>query len=194
MRPVQRSWRRSSSWPPTQAGVWWLGRGRIVHRPLTWFSALGSVAVAVSFTLARDGAPETFRPGDVLAWAGSGWDRLGHGDLLGSSQFLLNVALLVPAGVAWVWLTRRPGRTLLRTRRALDAHRERAGGRSELGAADIAGGVADPVGAAVSMAAGAFVSTGIDRSGGSDPSPAVGRKRAVVAVGTAVAVSPLSSC
>jgi hypothetical protein len=129
-----------------------------------------------------------FRPGNALAWVGSGWDRLAHGDLLGSSQFLLNVALFVPAGLAWVWLTRRPGRTLLGLA-GLSMLIESVQAVTALGAADITDVVANAVGAAVGVAAFAFCSTGIDRSGGSDPSPAVGRERGVIAVGAAVTVS-----
>lgn len=170
------------------AGLWWLGRRSKVHRPLAWFAALGTLAVCISFTLARDGVPETFRLSDVLAWAGSGWDRLVHGDLFGSSQFLLNVALFVPAGVAWTWLTRRPARTLLGLV-GLSMLIESLQAVSALGAADIGDVVANTVGAAIGVAAGAFAMRGTDRSGGSDSSLAVGRRRGAIVAGTAVAAS-----
>ena len=170
------------------AGLLWLVRKRTVRQPLGWLAALGTLAVCISFTLARDGAPEAFRPGDVFAWVGSGWDRLGQGDLFGSSQFLLNVALFVPAGVAWAWLTRRPGRTLLGLA-GLSMLIESLQAVSALGAADISDVVANTVGAAIGVAAGALVTRGTDSSGGSNSSLAVGRRRGAVAAGAAVAVS-----
>lgn len=170
------------------AGLWWLGRKRTVRRPLAWLAALATSAVCISFTLARDGAPQTFRPGDVLAWVGSGWDRLGHSGLLGSSQFMLNAALFVPAGVAWTWLTRRPGRTLLGLA-GLSVVIESLQAVSALGAADIGDVVANTVGAALGVVAGALAARGTDGSGGSNPSLAVRRRRGAVAAGAAVAVS-----
>lgn len=169
-------------------GVWWLGRRREVRRPFAWFAALGTLAVCMSLTLARDGAPETFRPSDALAWATSGWDRLVQGDLLWSSQFLLNVALFVPAGVACVWLTLRPRRTLLGLA-GLSILIESLQAVSALGAADIGDVVANTVGAAIGVTAGTFATSGIVRSGESESSPAVGRKRGAFAAVTAIAVS-----
>lgn len=169
------------------AGVWWLSRHRSARRPFAWFAALGSIAGCVSFTLARDGAPGDFRPGNVFAWAGSGWDRLGHGDLLGSSQFLLNAALFAPAGLAWVWLTRRAARTLLGLA-GLSMLIESLQAVLGLGAADITDVVANVIGAAAGVAAGVAVSRWIERSGEPIPSRRVGRKRKVVVAGTVVAV------
>lgn len=170
------------------AGLWWLGRRRTVRRPLAWLAALGTSALCISFTLARDGVPEAFRPGDVFAWVGSGWDRLGHSDLLGSSQFLLNVALFVPAGLAWTWLTRRPGRTLLGLA-GLSMVVESLQAVGALGAADIGDVVANSVGAAIGVAAAVGATRGADSSGASNSSLAVGRRRGAVAAGAAVAVS-----
>lgn len=169
------------------AGALWLSRARAVRRPFVLFAALGSIAGCVSLTLARDGIPGDFRPGSVFAWTGSGWDRLGPGDLLGSSQFLLNVALFVPAGIAWVWLTRRAARTLLGLA-GLSMLIESVQAVFGLGAADITDVVANVIGTAAGVAAGAAVSRRIEHSGGPTQSPVVGRKRNVVVAGTVVAV------
>jgi VanZ like family len=164
------------------AGAWWLHRRGFVHRPLAWFGALGSISGCFSLTFAREGAPEAFRPGNVFAWAGSGCDRLIDGDLLGSSQFLLNVALFVPAGLAWTWLTRRPAATLVGLA-GLSMLIESLQAVVGLGGADITDVVASTTGAAVGVAAGGVVMRGIDRPGGSEHSPVDARRRGVVAAG-----------
>lgn len=170
------------------AGARWLSRRReLVHGQLAWFAALGSIAGCVSLTLARDGAPEGFRPGDVLAWAGSGWDRLIDGDLLGSSQFLLNVALFVPAGLAWTWLTRRPARTLAGLA-ALSMLIESVQAVAGLGGADITDVVANTIGAALGVATASISTFGLERAGVSRPTPVDPRRRAVVAAGMVVAL------
>ncbi len=94
-------------------GAWWFTRiHETPHGPVAWFAAFGSIAGCVALTLLREGLRVGFRPAGVFAWTTSGWDRLADGDLLGSSQFLLNIALFVPAGVAWTWVTGRVLRTL----------------------------------------------------------------------------------
>ncbi len=137
--------------------------GGSVHRPLAWFAALVSVAGCISLTLARDGAPEAFRPGSAFAWTGSGWDRLVDGDLLGSSQFLLNVVLFVPAGLAWTWLTRRPVRTFLALA-GFSMLIESVQAVAGLGGADITDVVANTIGAALGVATVAVALNGIDWS------------------------------
>lgn len=170
------------------AGAWWLNRRASVQRPLAWFAALASIAGCISLTLARDGAPQAFRPGNVLAWAGSGWDRLVDGDLLGSSQFLLNIALFVPAGLAWTWLTRRPARTLVGLA-GLSMLIESVQAVAGLGGADINDVAANTLGAALGVATGAVVMTGLDRSGKSEHLPVDSRRRGLVVAGLAITVA-----
>lgn len=169
------------------AGLWWLDRRGSVHRPLAWFAALASVAGCLSMTLARDGTPEAFRPGSVFVWAGSGWDRLADGDLLGSSQFLLNVVLFVPAGLAWTWLTRRPVRTFLALA-GFSMMIESVQAVAGLGAADITDVVANTVGAALGVTMAAAVLNGIDWSRRPEHPPADARRRVAVATGGAMTV------
>lgn len=169
------------------AGAWWLHRRGSVHHPLAWFGALGSIAGCLSLTLARDGAPEAFRPGDVLAWAATGWDGLIGGDLLGSSQFLLNLGLFVPAGLAWTSLTGRPGRTLVGLA-GLSVFIESVQAVAGLGGADVTDVVANTIGAGLGVAAGPVVTMGIDRSGGSEHPPLAARRRGIVAAGFGFAV------
>ena len=69
-------------------------------------------------------------------------------DPLGSSQFLLNVALFVPAGLAWSWITRRPARVAI----ALAAGSlaiESVQAITGAGAADLADLVANGLGGAI---------------------------------------------
>ena len=169
------------------AGACWISRHRSDGRPFAWFAALGSIAGIVSLTLAREGVPRGLRPGNVVAWVESGWDRLGHGDLLGSSQFWLNVALFVPAGFALVWLTRRPARTLL-CLAGFSMLVESVQAVLGLGAADITDVVANVIGAALGVAAGATVSKGIERSDERRSPRLVGRTGVVVIIGCLVAV------
>ncbi len=110
------------------AGAWWFARSRETsHGWVAWFAAFGSIAACVALALFREGFFVGFRPASVFAWTTSdGATR--SGDLLGSSQFLLNVALFVPAGVAWtVWVTATTTADVLWPRRTHDADRERAG-------------------------------------------------------------------
>jgi hypothetical protein len=83
------------------AGRWVAERRSTARSPVAWFAAFASIAGILALTLARHGAPQAFRPGDTFALIGSGWDRLSKGDLVGSSQFVLNAALFMPAGAAW---------------------------------------------------------------------------------------------
>ncbi len=75
--------------------------------PLMWFVGFVSLAVIVVVTLFRDGLPDAWNLGGISDWSAAGL-RLLSRDPFGSSQFLLNVALFVPAGASWTWLLRRP--------------------------------------------------------------------------------------
>lgn len=136
--------------------VWWLHRRHQIARPVAWLFALWSVALVVAVTLLRDGWPARFSPSAAITeWSTSGL-RLMLDDPLGSSQFVLNVWLLVPAGVAWTLLVARPARvfaalaTGVVTVEALQAV-------LGVGAADIADVVANCLGASLGIAAGAVV-------------------------------------
>jgi hypothetical protein len=160
-------------------GALWVSRNRETSSgAVAWFAAFGSIAGCLALTLFREGFQFGFRPASVLAWTTSGWDRLADSDLVGSSQFLLNVALFVPAGVAWTLVTGRPFRTfggLL----GLTMLIESVQGATGVGGADIADVVANAIGAALGVAAAAITIA-------STPS---NQRRAIVAAGLVVAVA-----
>ena len=72
-----------------------------------WFASFVSFALIVAVTLFREGVPTGFALGGLTHWSADGL-RLLSRDPLGSSQFMLNVILFVPAGLVWTWLLRRP--------------------------------------------------------------------------------------
>jgi len=88
-----------------------VARQRTERSVLEWSFAFATVALIVAATLFRGEVSLGFHPGGLTSWAGSDLASLSR-DPLSSSQFLLNVALFVPAGVAWTWMTGRSGRTL----------------------------------------------------------------------------------
>lgn len=118
----------------------------------------------------------------------SGWDRLSEGNLLGSSQFLLNIALFVPAGAAWTWVTGRAGRSLAGLI-ALSMLIESVQGVTGLGAADITDVAANSIGAVLGVGGAAVVVAGLERAGidtGVRRADANPRRRALVAAGLVV--------
>jgi Glycopeptide antibiotics resistance protein len=130
---------------------WWLGRrSRPVDRSATmWFAALASTSIIVAVTLFRDGAPTTLRLGGLTDWSRDGW-RLLSTDPLGSSQFLLNVVLFIPAGLAWTLLLRRPLVAWLALAGASLAI-EVVQAVTYVGAPDIADAVANSIGAMIGL-------------------------------------------
>jgi hypothetical protein len=88
-----------------------VARRRPERSAFEWFVAFGSIAPIVSTTLFRGEVSLGFDPSRLTDWSGSDLASLSR-DPLSSSQFVLNVALFVPAGAVWTWLTRRAGRTL----------------------------------------------------------------------------------
>ncbi len=155
----------------------WPGRE---HSSATRFVAFASVALILSVTVFRDGLPVGFHLAGLADWSGEGLRRLS-GDPLGSSQFLLNVLLFVPAGLAWTWVVNRPvavfaalvGGSLLI---------ECTQGTTGAGAADIADLVANGLGAA----AGVGIAAAVAR---------IGPRQAVVSRRTRVtAVSVTTTC
>ena len=152
----------------------------------------GSIAGCVSLTLLREGFRVGFRPAGVVAWTTSGWDRLADGDLLGSSQFLLNVALFVPAGVAWTWVTGRPLRTLGGLI-GLTMSIESVQGLTGAGGADVTDVAANAIGAAFGVGAAAMANAGLVRAGVVTGTPASPRRRAFAAAGLVVVVAITST-
>lgn len=167
-------------------GAWWLTRRAATARgPVAWFSGFASIAGCVSLTLARDGPPQRFRPGEVLAWTVSGWDRLVDGALVASSQFILNAALFVPAGVVWTWLIARPLRTLaglVGLAMAIESLQSVTG----VGAADVADVAANSIGAALGVGGAAIAMLALERTGRSTSASANPRRQAFVAAGVVV--------
>jgi hypothetical protein len=141
------------------AGVltWWLRRsGRTRHGFAALFCSLASVCLIVAVTLLRDGWPRHFSLGGLAHWSSAGYDRLSS-DPFGSSQFVLNIALFVPAGAAWTWMTRRPGAVaagLVGGSLLVESVQALTG----LGAPDVADLVANSIGALVGVGAAALVS------------------------------------
>lgn len=172
-------------------GAWWITRRRgSTHGSVAWFAALGSLAGIVALTLARHGPPGRFRPSDALAWSTTGWDRLSGSDLLGSSQFLLNVALFVPAGVAWTWVTGRPARTLAGLV-GLTVLVESVQGVTGAGGADITDVAANTLGAAVGVGVAAILTRHHRSAGSAIDMAAQARRRAVVGAGLVVVTAVL---
>jgi glycopeptide antibiotics resistance protein len=89
--------------------AWWLRRsGRTNQGFAALFAPLASICLIVAVTLLRSGWPQRFSLGGLTDWSTAGFEQL-RSDPFGSSQFVLNVVLFVPAGIAWTWMTRRPG-------------------------------------------------------------------------------------
>ncbi len=165
----------------------WVAERRSTTRSsIAWFAAFASIAGILALTLARHGAPQTFRPGDTFVWIGSGWDRLSSGDLLGSSQFLLNAALFVPAGAAWTWVSGRALRSLAGLV-ALAMMIESVQAIAGLGAPDITDVAANSIGAAIGVTATALLVAGLRGAGVSTtPDRLDSRHAAIVVVGLVV--------
>lgn len=72
-----------------------------------WFTGMASLALIVAVTLFRDGLPTTIRLGNLGDWSADGLRQLSR-DPFGSSQFVLNIVLFVPAGATWTLISRRP--------------------------------------------------------------------------------------
>lgn len=131
-------------------------RPRSIERPtLAWFAAFATLAMILSVTVLRDGFPTVFRLDRLTQWSGDGF-RLLSRDPLGSSQFILNIALFVPAGVAWTLMFRRPLAALL----ALSGCSlviEVMQSITSVGAPDVADFVANTIGAGIGVAVAAIV-------------------------------------
>ena len=170
-------------------GARWFARTRETpNSAIAWFAAFGSIAGCISFTLFREGLRFGFQPSSILAWTTTGWDRLGNEDLLGSSQFLLNVALFVPAGMAWTWVTARPLRTLMGLA-GLTMLIESVQGATGAGGADITDVAANTLGAALGVGVAAIATTVLVRAGTTADARSNPRRRAIAAAGLVVVVA-----
>jgi hypothetical protein len=173
----------------------------LVAPPWLAFAAVLSIVGVLAFTVLREGVlfVQAVASGAPLSppgwqglrdWSPDAWWR-ATADPLGSAQTLLNVALFVPAGLAWTLLTRRPWRVLVALG-ALSVVVEVVQGVTGLGANDVADIVANVVGAAVGTAAAVTMGWLADAVRGR----AVGTRRwairgsAVLAVVVAAAVLP----
>ncbi len=134
--------------------AWLVVRLRPMSSWLAWFGGFASLALIAAVTLSRDGIPSAFGVNGIGEWSSSGLRMLSR-DPLGSSQFLLNVALFVPAGAIWAWLVERP-LLVLAALGGMSLIVELLQGVTGTGAPDVADLVANSLGAAlgVTLAAG----------------------------------------
>ena len=157
--------------------AWWLRRSGRTDQAFGALSAsLASVSLIVAVTLLRSGWPRAVSLGKVTDWSTTGLERL-QSDPLGSSQFILNVVLFVPAGVAWTRMTRRPAwvaAALVGASVLIESVQAITG----LGAPDVADLLANTVGGLVGVCAAALLAQVRPPAEGT-LSP---RKRALVAV------------
>jgi len=145
------------------AAAWWVSHHveQIEIRPLAWFLGFASVALVVAVTLFRSGWPTRFSPGGLGDWSSDGLHSLSR-DPLGSSQFVLNVALFVPAGLAWTWITKRP-MAVLPALGAYSLFIEVVQAVTGAGAPDVADLVANTAGAAIGVSMSVIAATVLGR-------------------------------
>ena len=141
------------------AATWWTARHvrRFDAPPAAWFAGFASVALVGAVTLFRYGFPSGFSPRGLGGWSSDGLDNLSR-DPLGSSQFILNIVLFVPAGLIWTWVIKRPVAVLL----ALCAGSlliELVQGVTGAGAPDVADLAANSAGAAIGVGVGVAIAT-----------------------------------
>ena len=157
--------------------TWWLRRsGRTDQAFGALFASLASISIIVAVTLGRSGWPQQVSLGRVADWSTTSLERL-RSDPFGSSQFILNVVLFVPAGVAWTWMTRRPA-VVAAALVGVSVLIESVQAITGLGAPDVADLLANSVGALVGVCAAALLARVRPRAEGT-LSP---RKQAIAAV------------
>ena len=131
---------------------------RRIDRPTAlWFGGFASLALIASVTLFREGLPTSFSLTALFDWSTDGV-RLLSRDPFGSSQFVLNILLFVPAGVTWTWIARRPLRVLV-VLTATSLVVESIQGVTGVGANDVADVVANTIGAAIGVGLASIVLT-----------------------------------
>ena len=144
--------------------AWWLQYSQRSQRGfVAWFAGFASVALIVSVTLFRDGLTSGFHPTGFLHWSNGGFERLSR-DPLGSSQFLLNVVLFVPAGLVWTWVVKRPT-AVLACLVGVSLLIECAQGITGAGVTDVADLAANGIGAALGVGVAALVSAVVRSKG-----------------------------
>jgi len=132
-----------------------------VDRPaVLWFAGFASLALVASVTLFREGLPARFSLPVLFDWSTDGVRVLSR-DPLGSSQFVLNIVLFVPAGATWTWIARRPLRVLLALA-ATSLVVESVQGVTGVGANDVADVVANAIGAAIGVGLASIVLAVVD--------------------------------
>lgn len=115
-----------------------------------WYAGLTSVALIIAVTLFRDGLPTAIRLGNLSDWSTDGLRRLTR-DPFGSSQFVLNIVLFVPAGASWTLISRRPVASWLALS-GLSVIIESIQAVTGAGANDVADLVSNSLGAAIGSA------------------------------------------
>jgi glycopeptide antibiotics resistance protein len=157
--------------------TWWLRRSGRTDRAFgAVFASLASICLIVAVTLMRSGWPEQFSVDRLTDWSTAGFERL-RSDPFGSSQFILNVALFVPAGVTWTWMTRRPAAVagaLVGVSILIESVQALTG----LGAPDVADLVANSIGGLVGVGTATLLARATRHRAEATLSP---RKRAMVA-------------
>lgn len=150
-------------------------RGWTQRTPWVVFIAVLSVAMILVFTVFRESAvlgqliaagEELSMPGwsGLTQWSDDSWPRL-LADPLGSTQILLNIALLVPAGFIWTLLTRRPV-PVIAALAALSVGIEMLQAVTGLGVPDVADIAANAFGAVLGAAAATGVTWMADERAG----------------------------
>ena len=157
--------------------TWWLRRsGRTDQAFGALVASLASVSLIVAVTLLRSGWPQQISLGRVTDWSTTGLERL-RSNPFGSSQFILNVVLFVPAGVVWTWMTRRPA-VVAAALVGVSVLIESVQAITGLGAPDVADLLANSIGALVGVCAAALLARVRPRAEGTLPP----RRRAMVTV------------
>lgn len=157
--------------------AWWLRRsGRTDQACGALFASLASICLIVAVTLLRSGWPHQFSVDRLTDWSAPGFERL-RSDPFGSSQFILNVALFVPAGVAWTWMTRRPP-TVAAALLGVSLLIESVQAITGLGAPDVADLLANSIGGLVGVGTATLLVRATRHRAEAKLSP---RKRAMVA-------------
>jgi glycopeptide antibiotics resistance protein len=154
----------------------WLRRsGRTDQAFGALFASLASICLIVAVTLLRSGLPQHLAVGRLTHWSTTGFERL-RSDPFGSSQFILNILLFVPAGVAWAWMTRRPA-LVAAALAGLSLFIESVQAITGLGAPDVADLLANGFGALVGVDAAMLVARARRHRAEAPQSP---RKQAMV--------------
>ncbi|MDP2290595.1 MAG: VanZ family protein [Actinomycetota bacterium] len=118
---------------------------------VAWFGGFASVSLILAVTLCRDGLPSGRTVGTLDGWFTETMTSIPESSL-GSSQFLLNIVLFVPAGAVWTWLIGRP-LLVLGGLAAFSMVVEAVQAVAHVGSPDVADLLANTVGAGLGVAA-----------------------------------------